>query len=160
MLPAINDAALRPRIEELLAVATELVAVHGSEPGGDLAEALAGLQSATRILRVPASDPVLEVATETLRTLRAAQGRLRSAVDDALDAVKAANLPPIEMPEQRSPTATLPIQAMLKRLDAVTQRLDVLEKARDERPHFVQQAGLVNFWSARCASRSISPACI
>ena len=44
VLPAVNDGILRPRVEDLLAVATELVAVHGCEPGDDVAEALAGLQ--------------------------------------------------------------------------------------------------------------------
>ncbi len=145
VLPSVNDVTLRPRVEDLLAVAAELVAVHGTEPGGDIAEALAGLQSATRALRVPASDPDLGV-TETLRTLRAAQGRLRSAVDDALDAVRAAHLAPVGMPEQRESSAMLPLQAMLKRLDAVAQRLDALEAAKDEQTPFVQQAGLVNFY--------------
>ncbi len=47
--------------------------------------------------------------------------------------------------------AALPVRAMLKRLDLVTQRLDALEAARDERPQdgqplFVQQVGLVNFY--------------
>ena len=86
------------------------------------------------MLHVPISDPELDVTTETLRTLRAAQGRLRSAVDDALDAVRAARLLPLEIAEQREPTAALPVQAMLKRLDSVTQRLDALEAARDEQP--------------------------
>src|SRR5580658_942094 len=52
-LRPLNDDTLRPRVESLLTVAAELVAVHGAEPRGDIAEALAGLQSATRALRVP-----------------------------------------------------------------------------------------------------------
>ncbi len=73
---AVNDGNLRPRMEDLLAVAAELVAVHGREPGDDVAEALRqGLQSATRVLHVPIGGPVLNIPQRKRSgSLRAAQG--------------------------------------------------------------------------------------
>ncbi len=86
VLPAVNDGRLRPRVEDLLAVASELVEVHGREPGDDVAEALAGLQSATRKLHVPINDPVLDVSDgDASYPFEPRKAGLRSAVDGALD---------------------------------------------------------------------------
>jgi formylglycine-generating enzyme required for sulfatase activity len=144
-LPSINDDELRPRVTELVAAASALVALFGQEPGAEVAELLVQLQSATRTLRVPAADPDLGV-TQTLRTLRAAQGRLRSAVDDALDAVHALDLPLRPVAPQPEPNAKLPLPAMLKRLEATEQRLDELDAARAEPSNVIQQSGLLNVY--------------
>jgi formylglycine-generating enzyme required for sulfatase activity len=147
-LQGVNDTTLRPRVEALIAAALRLVAAHGTQPGEDVAEALAALQSSTRTLRVPATDPDLGV-TETLRTLRAAQGRLRSAVDDALEAATGTGLVTQPFPRQPEATAALPLPAMLARLDAVARRLDVMEAAAAEPTTLVQQTGLVNFYAGK-----------
>jgi formylglycine-generating enzyme required for sulfatase activity len=145
MLPSVNDPDLRLRIEDLLAVASELVTAHGTNPGPDVAEALAGLQSATSILHVPPSDPEFGV-TSTQRILRSAHRRLGAATDDALAAAKSAEHVPLDIPVQRENTGNLPRAAMLARLDEVLARLDVIEAARAEPTTVVQQTGLLNFY--------------
>jgi formylglycine-generating enzyme required for sulfatase activity len=147
-LPGVNDVALRSKVEGLIALAAELVVAHGTRPGNDVAEALAELQSTTRQLRVPPSDPDLGV-TGTLRTLRAAQGRLRSAVDDALEAVRGTGLAPQDIPAHPIRTDRPPSEAMLQRLDEVAKRLDVLESAAAQPTTLVQQTGLVNLFVGR-----------
>jgi formylglycine-generating enzyme required for sulfatase activity len=143
-LPLVNDETLRPRVEELMAAAAAVVPRDGAPPQACIADLLLQLQSASRALRVPAEDPDLGV-TQTLRTLRAAQGRMRSAIDDALDAAHAMHLPERPIPAQPESVANLPLPALLKRLEDVEQKLDVVAGVRVQ-TNVVQQRGLLNVY--------------
>jgi formylglycine-generating enzyme len=143
-LPLVNDEIQRPRVEALLKAAAAVVAQHGKLPGAGIADHLLQLQSASRALRVPAEDPDLGV-TQTLRTLRFAQGRMRSAIDDALDAVHAMHLSERPIPPQLESTANLPLPALLKRLEIVEQKVDGVAAQRAQ-TNVVQQRGLLNVY--------------
>jgi Leucine Rich repeats (2 copies) len=150
-LPSVNDPDLHRRVAALADLAAELVAVH-TQPGPDLAEALAGLLSATRALRVPARDPELG-RTPTLDGLRAVQGRLVMAVTDALDAAQALGLRPRHLPAIQEQAVDIPragnealLRGIVDRLDDVATRLRALDAARAEPTIFVQQTGLLTVY--------------
>jgi hypothetical protein len=151
-LPSVNDPGLHRRVTALADLAAALVAVHEAQPGPDVAEALTGLLSATRALRVPARDPELG-RTPTLDGLRAVQGRLVMALTDALDATQALGLHPRHLPIIREQAVDIPragnerlLRGIAERLDEVAQRLSILEATRTEPTPFVQQTGLLDVY--------------
>jgi formylglycine-generating enzyme required for sulfatase activity len=143
LLPAINDEDWRPKVDDLLTVAATIVSVQGAEPNSDLGEALTGLRDATRALKVPRADDVLDMPTATLRTLREIQGRLRTAVDDAWDALAPMGVEAQDFAELTVLTRGQRVTALLRRLDALDKSLIELAAAKDGASGFVQQARLV-----------------
>ena len=151
-LPQVNDAALRPRVEALVRAGSTLVAAYGDEPGPDIAEALLGLASATRALRVPARDPELG-ATPTLRRLREAKGLIATAVEDALEAAQALGLRVRDVPLAQELSILIPragneplAQALLRAVDRLGRQVDALEQAKAAPTQFIQQTGLLNVY--------------
>lgn len=152
VLPSINQPDLHLRIERLVAVGPDLARAHGNTPSPDIADVLSGLLAATRALNVPARDPELG-ATPTLRRVREAKGLIVAAADDALKVAAALGWHPAREPfphELAVPVARAEHAAKLRaveaRLDAVVQRLDTLDAAKNEPTNFVQQAGLLNLY--------------
>jgi Leucine-rich repeat (LRR) protein len=151
-LPQVNDAALRPRVEALVRAGSLLSAAYGEQPGPDIAEALVGLASAARALRVPARDPDLGV-TPTLRRLREAKGLIATSVEDALEAAQALGLRPRQVPMARELAIDVPragnevlTQALLNAVNRLGQQVEALEQAKTEPTQFTQQMGMLNVY--------------
>jgi TIR domain len=156
LLRSINDPELCPYINSLrdiLDLGTRLLATNIGTPSPDVAEALSGLLSLTRSLKLPRRVPSSGDRSFDLDLLRGAQGRLVMAVSDALDAAGVLGLVP---PEPALPGGT-PLQVprtanedllreIAEHLNRVTVQLDALDIVKDDTPVISAQAGLIQFY--------------
>jgi hypothetical protein len=152
-LPNVNDQSLRPLAAAVVETASMMFAVHDRGPKPSIADDLAGLMSAVRALRIPARDPDLG-RTLTLDRLRAQKGLLIAGLADALDAAAAIGLRPQRPPIPEELVAALPrseieslLQGIMRRLSVVEDSLTSLESTESAATEFVQQTGLVNFYT-------------
>ena len=145
-LSAVNDLALRDRVEQLLAHKPLIAAAHQHAPGRDVADALLGLRSAAQALPVPARDPELG-ATQTLRRLREAKGLIIAAIEDVLKAAAGLGRQPLRMDPPREISRgerAAEIHILTVRLEQVVGNLDALDAARLDQPGFAQQSALLD----------------
>jgi formylglycine-generating enzyme required for sulfatase activity len=129
VLPEINDDHWGERARTLVDVAELVADRHRGGPNPTLPDALAGLRDATRAFRMPRTDPVLDLPTPTTRALRALEGRLRAAVDDVSDAVRAIGIEVKVLPENPVRKRQQEIQSLIQRLNEVDRRAALLDAA-------------------------------
>jgi TIR domain/HEAT repeats len=152
-LPSVNDEELRPRVMAFIKASEDVLITHATEPGPDIADELNQLLNGVRELDIPACDPDLGV-TPTLERLERATGILAIRLMKTLDAAAAMGWLPkhAQLPEKLSTSiARDEVGSLLTRigdrLDRVTASLDELLVASEATTEFLQQKGLVEFYT-------------
>jgi uncharacterized protein YegL len=151
-LPRVNDAELRPRLLAFARATDEVLALHGTEPGPDVADKLNQLLSGVRELEIPARDRELG-PTPTLERLEQATGLIALRLIKALDSAAAMGWLPSksQLPEKftakvaRDEVGVDLLMRLRERLDVVAASLDdLLKTSGTESP---KGRGLVNFYA-------------
>jgi hypothetical protein len=154
-LPFNNDAALRPALDQLAAFARtagSVLETRGDAIDQRLVDALADLLGTLRLVRLPARDPDLGFTTG-LSAVRGAQGQIVLTLTNALAAAAALGLRPSQPEAADALAAELPrslfdgkLAEITAQLDAVADRLEALDAARQAADATSPEAGLVEFY--------------
>jgi len=145
----VNDALYGERARDVLSIAKKLVAIHLPNPFDDIVRGLEVLARGVRMLRVPVRDDGEDPddRSRSFDTLRAAVGRMRSALDDALDAARAEYPDIAPVPRQTAPFDLEKVKALLAELDRFDSEVKRLAKDEGVAPGFAQQGELVRFYA-------------
>jgi formylglycine-generating enzyme required for sulfatase activity len=146
----VNDPLYGERARDVLSIAKKLLALHLPNPFDDVVRGLDVLSRGVRLLKVPVRDEGDDPDDRSrgYDTLRAAVGRMRTALDDALDAARAEypDIPPI--PRQTAAFDLERVKTLLAELDRFDAAVKRLAREEGIAPGFAQQGELVRFYAA------------
>jgi formylglycine-generating enzyme required for sulfatase activity len=144
----VNDPTYGERARDVLSIAKKLVALHLPNPFDDVVRGLEVLSRGVRLLRVPVrdagDDP--DERSRTYDTLRGAVGRMRTALDDALEAARAEYPDIAPVPRRTVPFDLEKVRALLGELDRFDAEVKRLAREEATAPGFAQQGELVRFF--------------
>jgi Leucine-rich repeat (LRR) protein len=154
-LPLTNDPALRPELDQLTSfarTADSVLRARGGAIDQGVVDAVADLLGTLRLVRLPARDPDLGFTTG-LSAVRGAQGQIVLTLTNALAAAAALGLRPSQPEAADALAAELPrslfdgkLAEITAQLDAVADRLEALDAARQAADATSPEAGLVEFY--------------